>query len=236
MATSDSRFSWASYSNIYIYIYICYLYASRKTELTTTRVHRGSREEGGGWVRSYLSELLLELHGALHDGTTDRVLHPLHVGVHVVQSEHLASARHPVLLRHCFFSSCSLYHKSDFPPMLLTGPVSGKRKTHGGVKKMHPALTECKLIMFISSYQLFYRNNGIGGKHSPHSASQPRVTLKRLAVDIPSDRRHAHSARSARSGPWLAGLGFFWERKWRIYVLSEKKQSVILFIFIFQLT
>lgn len=69
------------------------------------------------------------------------------------------------------FSCCSLCHKSDFPPMLLTGPVSGKRRTHGGVKTRTPALTECKLVMFISSYQLFNRNTGIGGKHSPLSVS-----------------------------------------------------------------
>lgn len=110
-----------------------------------------------------------------------------------------------------FFSCCSLCHKSDFPPMLLTGPVSGEKKntrkqTSGWKNAPHPALTECKLIMFISSYQLFNRNNGIGGKHSPHSASQLRVTLQRLAVDIPPDRRHAHSA---RSGPWLAVFFFF---------------------------
>lgn len=52
----------------------------------------------------YLFQLLLQLHCPLGYGTTDRVLDPLHIGVHVVQSQHLAPARDPVhcLLRHVF--------------------------------------------------------------------------------------------------------------------------------------
>lgn len=55
----------------------------------------------------YLLQLLLELHGPQDDGTPHRVLHALHLGVHVVQGEHLSGARAPVhrMLRHVVFVS-----------------------------------------------------------------------------------------------------------------------------------
>lgn len=55
----------------------------------------------------YLFQLLFYLHRPLDYGTTDRVLNPPHIGVHVVQSQHLAPARAPVhrLLGHFFLLS-----------------------------------------------------------------------------------------------------------------------------------
>lgn len=75
----------------------------------------------------YLFQLPLDLERPLDYGTTDRILNPLHVGVHVVQSQHLVSARDPVhwMLRHVwvffFPGSFVMPQTRRFPQMSLSG-------------------------------------------------------------------------------------------------------------------
>lgn len=72
----------------------------------------------------YLLQLLLDLHGPQDDGTADRVLDPLHVGVQGVQGEHFPAARDPV---HRFFRHVFLWNERR--------AVFWNTKEDGGMKR-----------------------------------------------------------------------------------------------------
>lgn len=141
----------------------------------------------------YLFQLLLQLHCPLGYGTTDRVLDPLHIGVHVVQSQHLAPARDPVhcLLRHVF-------------RYVTSTPVSAdiwNIEEDGGSEEIPVAVAVLEQIRFYQPLPVCRERwcQSSSRVHFPSSFSELRLTTRALAVDIPLGRRHAFSS-------WLAGL------------------------------